>query len=61
MPPEVAVAFAAQVTLSRSLKIHTSKTVSPLAARNMQIFVAGQSVAYPCVSEKQRAGRTAVK
>jgi len=50
-----------QVTLSGSLKMHTSETVSSLAAHNAQIFVAGYGVAYAIVAKEQRALGPAVQ
>jgi len=50
-----------QVTLSRSLKMHTSQTVSSLAAHNAQVFMACYSAAYAFVSEEQRALGPAVQ
>ena len=48
-----------QITLNGSLHMHTGETVSPLAAHKMQIFVAGHSAAFACISEEQRAGSAA--
>ena len=55
MATKVAVACVAEVTLSRSLEVYASETTSPLSSHNVQILVAGVSVAYAIISEEQRA------
>ena len=60
MATKVAVAFVAEGPFSRSLKVYASETTSPLSSHNVQGFVAGISVAYAVISEKQRALRAAI-
>src|SRR5205814_7853923 len=60
MPTKVAVAFVAEGPVSRSLEVYASETTSSLSSHNVQGFVAGISVAYAIISEKQRALRAAV-
>ncbi len=60
MPTKVAVAFVAEGPFSRSLEVYASETTSSLSSHNVQGFVAGISVAYAIISEKQRALRAAV-
>jgi len=58
--PKVAVAFAAEVTVSRSLEVYSSETTGPLSTDEMQGFVAGIGVAYAIISEKQRPLQAAI-
>src|SRR5436853_7413581 len=44
-----------QVTLKRSLHMHTSITATPLTSHEVRTFGAGLSVACACISKEQRA------